>query len=432
MSTLEDASGRLDSWKAIAAYLKRDERTVRRWERELGLPVRRVPGGRGRSVFAYTSEIDAWLKSASFTESSSQIPTAAEALTAPSRRWRLPALASGFALLVMGLGWWTIASSATANPVRADISAAGIVARDAADQERWRYAFPIDERAAMLDERTPEILTGSDPEVLGATSFRVRIADEAISSGQLLSLSVRGTLQRTFAFDDQLTFGAGRYAAPWAITDFRSHEGTGARRIAVAAHHYTWWPSMVTILDEDWRRRGTFVHAGWIERLHWLTPDRLLIAGFSQARDGGMIALLDAGALDGQAPVDADSAFSCIGCGPGGPLRYLVMPRTEVNRVTGSRFNRAKMQPVGGRLVVRTIEVPGEEEEAADVVYEFTTSLDLVSASFSTRYWQIHAALEAEGKLDHAREQCPDRDGPREILVWERQTGWRAADPRGR
>jgi len=51
---------RLDSWKAIAAYLRRDLATVRRWERDLGLPVYRV-GGTGRSVFAYAHEIDAWL-----------------------------------------------------------------------------------------------------------------------------------------------------------------------------------------------------------------------------------------------------------------------------------------------------------------------------------------------------------------------------------
>ena len=52
---------RLDSWKAIACYLKRDLATARRWEKRLGLPVYRVGGG-GRSVFAYTGEIDAWLR----------------------------------------------------------------------------------------------------------------------------------------------------------------------------------------------------------------------------------------------------------------------------------------------------------------------------------------------------------------------------------
>jgi hypothetical protein len=44
---------RLDSWKAIAAYLRRDVGTARRWEKVLRLPVRRVPGGPGTSVFAY-------------------------------------------------------------------------------------------------------------------------------------------------------------------------------------------------------------------------------------------------------------------------------------------------------------------------------------------------------------------------------------------
>src|SRR6185369_14421259 len=62
MTEPNSASRRLDSWKSIASYLNRDERTVRRWERELGLPIRRVPGGQGRSVFAYVAEVDEWLR----------------------------------------------------------------------------------------------------------------------------------------------------------------------------------------------------------------------------------------------------------------------------------------------------------------------------------------------------------------------------------
>ncbi len=56
-------SGRLDSWKDIAAYLGRDVRTAMRWEQYRGLPVRRVPGGQRNAVFAYRDEIDEWLKS---------------------------------------------------------------------------------------------------------------------------------------------------------------------------------------------------------------------------------------------------------------------------------------------------------------------------------------------------------------------------------
>ena len=54
---------RLDSWKEIARYLNRDIRTVQRWEEAGGLPVRRLARARlkGSPVYAYTSELDAWL-----------------------------------------------------------------------------------------------------------------------------------------------------------------------------------------------------------------------------------------------------------------------------------------------------------------------------------------------------------------------------------
>ncbi len=51
---------RLDSWKEIAAYLKRDVRTVHRWEAEQGLPVRRHIHNKRATVYAYTSELEAW------------------------------------------------------------------------------------------------------------------------------------------------------------------------------------------------------------------------------------------------------------------------------------------------------------------------------------------------------------------------------------
>src|SRR5947207_14213394 len=54
------ASDRLDSWKEIAAYLKRDERTVRRWEEREGLPIHRHQHKSRAAIFAYKSELDAW------------------------------------------------------------------------------------------------------------------------------------------------------------------------------------------------------------------------------------------------------------------------------------------------------------------------------------------------------------------------------------
>ena len=58
----EPTKKRLDSWKGIAAYLNREVRTVQRWEKDQGLPVHRRAHNDGRPfVFAYESELDAWL-----------------------------------------------------------------------------------------------------------------------------------------------------------------------------------------------------------------------------------------------------------------------------------------------------------------------------------------------------------------------------------
>ncbi|HVH50481.1 MAG TPA: hypothetical protein VM781_02350, partial [Candidatus Bathyarchaeia archaeon] len=51
---------RLESWGEIAAYLRREIRTVQRWEKNLGLPIHRLAVGKQSSVYAYPSELDKW------------------------------------------------------------------------------------------------------------------------------------------------------------------------------------------------------------------------------------------------------------------------------------------------------------------------------------------------------------------------------------
>jgi len=54
--------GRLDSWKEIAAYLKRDVTTVQRWEKREGMPVHRHVHDKLGSVYAFRSDLDAWAR----------------------------------------------------------------------------------------------------------------------------------------------------------------------------------------------------------------------------------------------------------------------------------------------------------------------------------------------------------------------------------
>lgn len=96
---------RLDSWKSIAVYLGKNERTVIRWEKERGLPIHRIPGGQRHGVFAYRDELDAWLKKGANDEAlninpelppvaPSQLKTQAGRLRLPGRRRWVLAIAA--------------------------------------------------------------------------------------------------------------------------------------------------------------------------------------------------------------------------------------------------------------------------------------------------------------------------------------------------
>jgi tetratricopeptide (TPR) repeat protein len=57
----EGSGRRLNGWKEIGAFFQKNERSVKRWEQR-GLPVHRLPGGAKTAVFAFTGELEAWLK----------------------------------------------------------------------------------------------------------------------------------------------------------------------------------------------------------------------------------------------------------------------------------------------------------------------------------------------------------------------------------
>lgn len=58
----------LSGWKEIASYLRKGVRTAQRYERQLGLPVRRPAGKASGSVIATKAELDGWVKASPIRE----------------------------------------------------------------------------------------------------------------------------------------------------------------------------------------------------------------------------------------------------------------------------------------------------------------------------------------------------------------------------
>lgn len=83
-----EPSDRLESWKEIAAYLKRDVRTVQRWEESENLPIHRHQHKKRGSVFAHPDELDMWRHS---RRADLFGGTETTTVVLASRSWRVPA-----------------------------------------------------------------------------------------------------------------------------------------------------------------------------------------------------------------------------------------------------------------------------------------------------------------------------------------------------
>jgi len=77
----------ISGWKDIANYLQKGVRTVQRYEREIGLPVRRPAGKSTGSVMATKAELDGWV-AASPIRNAFQLPQTPVDNATPLREFR--------------------------------------------------------------------------------------------------------------------------------------------------------------------------------------------------------------------------------------------------------------------------------------------------------------------------------------------------------
>lgn len=109
MAEASQTKTQLSSWKEVAAFFNATPRTVMRWERERGLPIRRLPGDARSRVYANVSELKAWLDSnaAAVTDAAApvsiQTPPATTTPIKPAGPTRFAF--AGLAVLAAGALW---------------------------------------------------------------------------------------------------------------------------------------------------------------------------------------------------------------------------------------------------------------------------------------------------------------------------------------
>ncbi len=457
---------RLDSWKEIAAYLKRDERTAMRWAKERGLPVHRLPGPGRSAVFAYAHEVDAWLAGQSPAALANGVtevlrpavssPTArrptdgaavvgearpAAATSLRARRLSTLTIAAVVAGAAAVLGLLALLASGWGRPgapSRASFEGNRLRAWDSKGRLAWEYQFPGSLRvlnSTLLpprpdwQTRVVDLDGDGGPETLAVVAFAQPGRPDDFRE-ELYCFSSDGKVLWHYEPKMVLRFAERQFDGSWAIQDLLVSPEGKTRSVWLAVNHTPWWPSFIVKLDAAGHAAVQFVNSGSLFSLNYVktaTGSYMLAGGVNNEPHAGILAVLKEGQAFASSPQSSGSRYECLDCPEGKPWRYYLFPRSEVNLLVGKTHNGVDNVTVGhNKIQVFTCEDTCQDRGIYDLTGDF--EVEAVSVFFSDSYWPVHEKLEKEGKIKHPAEKCPERFHPKPVREW-RDGAWRTLQP---
>lgn len=419
MEMAERATNRLEGWKEIADYLRRDVRTAIRWHKERGMPVHRVPGGKGGGVFAHPHELDAWLDPA---KAEGWRP---EAGGKGSRRQWVWAAGVAMATVLALAGLLVYYLYRPGEPVRVTFAGRKMLAWDEKERVAWEYEFPQTVLWPPSELRQPVQIVDLDgdgrPEVLASVAF----ADvtNINTARELYCFSSKGKL--LWQYRPQLVLDAPdrHYEGPWTFLAILTVPHQGTARIWVSVGDSLWWPGFVASLDAKGHATVRFINGGHpfvLNHVNTAGGSFLLAGGVNNEYNSAFLAVLKEDQDPASSPQTPGSRYTARQFPTGRPLRYILFPRSEINRVNGEPYNDVRrIDVLGRRIRVVTSEKP------VSGIYDLSPDFEIQSAVWSSSYPDVHRRYEREGAIAHRYEDCPERVGPRKISVWDAENGWR-------
>ncbi len=436
----ENSADRLESWKEIAGFIGRSERTAMRWAQRRGMPVSQLPGGKGGGVYASRAEIATWMGRHPNPESESQIESHVHPQKALlQRRWSRLSAAGVLAALVLGLV--LISSSRPILhpklPSRVRFTENGFAVLDEADHEVWNHSFTRRLDGSIVAHSQPlqslvridDFRGDGDREVLVVAPLRNGPNPDDLFQVEVDLFSSRGKLLWSYVPQKSFQFGKHTLEGPWGVYDVFVSEQGAKKTIWISAIQYVWGNTFVAQLDPITGSDSVrFVNTGIIYKLNEMKTVRgtfLLAAGFNNEYDSGVLAVIDETKPFAASPQTPGTRHQCVNCPAGAPDYYFVFPRTEINKVKKAPEDPVRSVNVtDGGLEIFKSELETVEGPKAIYYFRIGPNLEPVSLRYDSGYDMLHRDLSAQTKLDHSLENCPERLNPKPVRLWTPNGGW--------
>ena len=426
---------RLESWKEIAKFIERDERTAMRWAAQ-GMPVHRIPAGKRGRVYASCEEISQWLSRREASQPEAAKPSNAES----ALRWTY--IAAGvlgvLALLVYGLVFRSRQSRGAQAPVVTHVTfTSDAVVAWHGSQRLWRHTFtqpleanfwgPLTKLSDFV--RILGLNGGKKRVVILVAPFHLQPNPDSLTETDVDCFSNRGRLLWSYVPHEKFQFGQNELHGPWLVTALYISEFGRQPTVWVAEDHYLWGNSFVVqIVPATGHAVLRYVNTGVLYALNEVKTARgtdLLAGGFNNEYSAGILAVINEKKRFAASPQTAGTRHECVSCAPGTPDEYFVFPRTEINRVTGVYQDPVTLiQVSGNEIEVHKLESRGLG--TADTIYQFRTTPTIrpVSLRYDSSYDMLFRQLEEEGKIHTTLAEARERLHPQPVSVWTHSTGW--------
>ncbi len=337
----------LSSWKEVAAYLGCDKRTCYRWEKTLGLPVRRVEGASRSRVFAYAEEIDRWRE-----ERLRVVPGPGDRPAPKVVAKVLPFIGLASVGLVAALIFLPKVF-ASRRPSDFHIRGSVLSILDDKGRELWRHDTGVENLSeesryrSHFQFRRQDDETGAEllphlvikdldgdgrPEVL----FSTQTQDEW-NEGELICFGPGGEVRWKVRTGREMRFGEKDFSADYRINGFdvADLDGDGHSEIVVVSIHRPNFPCQLLVLDHAGKSLGEYWNSGHINDIviHDLDGDgkpEIIAGGANNESRSSFLAVFRPDRVGGASPQSRDE-YTSPGLDPGTQEFYVLVPRTEVD-----------------------------------------------------------------------------------------------------
>ncbi len=419
----------LKSWKEIAGYLGVTVRTAQRYEQELGLPIRRLPGGRGR-IWTPAAEIDAWKEVRLQRNGLELAKEPAEPVSSPSDASGRPALFSK-----TRRSWWVLAcvvvvAAATVGllrpvpvPARARLDHNTLIISDASGRELWRRAFS--ERLALpanANEDSVNYFWFGDLENDGRREVlfnKFSLRDDQVQHSELLCFSNTGSLKWAFTPGREVWAPVNKNLAPnyhAVMMRVAPLDRKYPNCIVLVSLHDMHFPTQVALLSPGGELLREYWHSGYllgaggasgrgailIADLNKDGRDEIILGGVNNGSQCATLIVLDPEHMGG-ASVEENPAFQLRGFEPGREIARLMFQRSCLN-AGQIRNDIENIRVNSGLLFVDTKEhwdpVRGDLDYGT-LNYVLDSGFRVVELRPADTYVRMHNQLHSLGKLDH-------------------------------